>query len=65
MFPDSLEHIGVKCFSESGLEKVTLPKSTRTVAVRAFKGCEQLRHVELNEGLEVLGGKWMHERKEF
>ena len=32
-----------------------LPASVKTIAARAFYDCEQLRSVELSEGLEVLG----------
>ena len=37
--PDGLETIGIKSFSESGLEEVTLPVSVRDVAASAFYGC--------------------------
>ena len=54
-FPNSLEEIGLRAFRESGLERVTTPKSVKTIRQSAFCKCRNLRTVTLNEGLETLG----------
>ena len=36
--------------------RVVLPDSVRKVGSRAFAGCENLREVHLNDGLEILEG---------
>ena len=53
--PDSLEEIGSKAFSYSGLESLTAPGQLRVIGRSAFRDCRSLRCVKLNEGLEVLG----------
>ena len=53
--PNSLEEIGLRAFRESGLERVTTPKSVRTIRQSAFCKCPNLKRVTLNEGLETLG----------
>lgn len=53
--PVGLKSIGVRCFSESGLEEIALPASVREVGANAFDMCKQLKRVKLNEGLERLG----------
>ena len=54
-FSEGLEKIDFAAFSESGVECVDLPSSVRSIGVKAFANCEQLRSVRLNEGLETLG----------
>ena len=41
--PDGLEEIGLRAFMESGLERVTTPKSVRTIHQSAFRKCPNLR----------------------
>ena len=55
--PEGLEVIGMGCFSESGLKRLALPASVKSVGAAAFRGCWQLKHAQLNEGLESLGKK--------
>lgn len=55
MLPDRLEYIGKRCFEESGLEEIVFPRGVRTVGLYAFIGCENLRDVRLNDGLQHLG----------
>ena len=54
-FPEGLEKIEARAFSESGIECVDLPSSVRTICGGAFAGCANLRSAQLNEGLETLG----------
>ena len=42
-----------------------LPPGVRTISGWAFAYCEQLRSVELNEGLEALGTKEQYPEKRF
>lgn len=55
--PDSLERLGIGCFSGSGLEELVLPAGVKTVGPNAFYGCKQLRSATLNEGLVSLGAE--------
>ena len=64
LLPDGLETIEINCFRNSGLEKVVLPASIKCVESGAFCGCEQLKSVQLNEGLEKLGEKEVINGKE-
>ena len=54
-FSEGLEKIGLGAFYRSGVERIDLPSSTRMIAAEAFLGCERLRSIRLNEGLETLG----------
>ena len=42
-------------FAGSALRKFVAPASLREIGQSAFRRCRQLAHVELNEGLQVLG----------
>ena len=58
-FSEGLENIGISAFAQTGVEKIILPSSTKTVCMAAFAECQRLRSVRLNEGLEILGaGKY-------
>ena len=50
-----LEKIGIGAFGCTGLKTFIAPRSLRTIAQGAFRKCEKLRHVILNDGLEVIG----------
>ena len=54
-FSEGLEKIDAAAFSNSGIERVDLPSSVRTICGGAFAWCANLRSVQLNEGLETLG----------
>lgn len=49
-----LEKIGYNCFARSGIEELLAPPGLREIGQDAFAGCEDLRLVVLNEGLERL-----------
>ena len=54
-FPDSVEDIRMGAFQESGMESFTAPKYLKVMHQSVFADCESLKHVQLNEGLEVFG----------
>ena len=54
-FPDGLREIGLFAFSGSGIDSFVAPRSLRTIRQGAFYNCRNLKYVQLNEGLEVLG----------
>ena len=54
-FSEGLKKVGFGAFSESGVECVNLPSSTKKIDTEAFAECKWLRSVRLNEGLETLG----------
>lgn len=60
-----LEKIDFKAFFGSGVERVDLPSSMRCIGAEAFMMCKQLRNVNLNEGLEVLGEKSCYRKHEY
>ena len=47
--PSTVYHIGKKAFMGTGLVQVRLPEAFRHFETDAFKGCYQLRKVELSE----------------
>lgn len=49
-----LQKICKMCFSNSGLEKFVAPLGLKEIRYGAFCGCESLKRVVLNEGLETL-----------
>ena len=55
-FSEGLEKIGFNAFYKSGIERVDLPSSTRSIGAQAFAECKRLRDVQLNDGLKTLGG---------
>ena len=50
---EGLESIGEGCFSMSGLEEITIPKSVETIEWSAFYRCESLWKVVFQEGSEL------------
>ena len=50
-----LEQIGNGCFYHSWLEEFVAPPGLRKIGEGAFRACENLRRVVLNEGLEKIG----------
>lgn len=56
-FHSGLKFIGDFCFSESGLEEFTVPKSVESLGQYAFSGCRQLRSVTFTgHWVEVING---------
>lgn len=53
--PDSLVQIGASAFAGSGLIRLEVPESVRSIGSRAFLRCDDLRYVELSSGLESIG----------
>ena len=53
--PDSLVQIGASAFTGSGLIRLEVPESVRSIGSRAFSRCDDLRDVELSRGLESIG----------
>ena len=53
--PDSLVRIGASAFAGSGLIRLEVPESVRSIGSRAFSRCDDLRDVELSRGLESIG----------
>ena len=53
--PDSLVQIGASAFAGSGLIRLEVPESVRSIGSRAFSRCDDLRYVELSRGLESIG----------
>ena len=53
--PDSLVQIGASAFADSGLIRLEVPESVRSIGSRAFSRCDDLRDVELSRGLESIG----------
>ena len=53
--PSNYTSIGIYAFCDSSLTKVTIPGSIKVIPSSAFARCEDLRIVELSEGLEVIG----------
>lgn len=53
--PDSLVQIGASAFAGSGLIRLEVPESVRSIGSRAFSRCDDLRDVELSSGLESIG----------
>ena len=56
-FSEGLEKIDFAAFTESGVECIDLPSSTRRIIAKAFAKCKQLHSVQLSEGLKTLGEK--------
>ena len=58
VIPEGTREICDMAFQENPqLIRVVLPDSVRKVGSRAFAGCENLREVHLNDGLEILEEK--------
>lgn len=45
-----MECIGEQCFSSSGIEEITLPRSLKEIGENAFKYCDRLKTIWLEEG---------------
>ena len=54
VLPNDLVTIPEMCFWQSGLEKIKIPSSVRTIDKNAFKECKNLTHIKLPENLEVI-----------
>ena len=55
VLPDCIECIEDCCFEKSGIQRVIIPKSIKSIGKRAFYDCNNLIRVILLEGLESIG----------
>ncbi len=59
IIPDKIENAAVysvgTAFAGTDIEQITLPASVKNIGVEAFKNCEKLHTVVLQEGLESIG----------
>ncbi len=53
--PDSVVGIGAWAFSETNLQKVTIPASVVTIGEEAFCRCRSLKEVKLFDGVKEIG----------
>lgn len=60
-----MSEIGLDAFTDSGLESFVAPRALRIIRQSAFKNCKSLKHVQLNEGFEVLGTDDYQDDKNF
>ena len=54
VIPEGVVRIDDSVFSHCHMESVTLPRTMRTLGHHVFSTCENLKKVELNEGLEEI-----------
>ncbi len=54
-FPEDITIIPMQAFYGTKLRSVTFPDSIKEIDTEAFKNCENLEEVNLNDGLEILG----------
>ena len=50
--PESIEVIPQKCFCDSGLEEIVIPRKVKKI-IGAFQRCENLRSVVFEHGSEL------------
>lgn len=56
ILPDSLDYIGYKSFSQSGIQYITMPKyGVREIGYEAYSECSSLRGIDLSNGVEKIG----------
>lgn len=55
LIPNNVKIISNRCFSFSGLNKISLPNSIEKIDEMAFYNCDKLDQIELNEGLNEIG----------
>ena len=53
-FAEGVSYIPETCFAGTQLTEVILPSTVKTIAWQAFSGCENLKKVKLNDGLETI-----------
>lgn len=52
--PDTLERLGIGCFSRTGIQQIKIPSSCREIPVACFETCKFLQTVTLNDGLKKI-----------
>lgn len=53
-FPSSLCNLGKGCFSQSGIEKVIIPPTIKTIPFQCFSLCYSLKEVVISEGVNLI-----------
>ncbi|HCT91705.1 MAG TPA: hypothetical protein DF613_10060 [Lachnospiraceae bacterium] len=53
--PDTVNHISVGAFDQSGLKSIKIPDSVTSIYDWAFNGCENLETIDFGDGIEELG----------
>ena len=53
--PLSVEVIGERAFSQSTIQSAVIPSAIKTVSNHAFDDCRELKSLELQEGVEIIG----------
>lgn len=55
IIPDTVEELNVRCFSESKIKKIELPKKLKYIDGSAFRFCYYLEEIEFPDSLEFMG----------
>lgn len=53
--PETVKRIGMSAFSSSGLESITIPKNVKEIEEHAFFDCQELKSVEISNGVTKIG----------
>ena len=59
--PNSIKCIKKECFEKNEIQRVTIPKSVKSIEYEAFYDCKNLTSVTLLEGLESIGKECFRE----
>lgn len=66
ILPDSLDYIGYKSFSESGIQYITMPKyGVREIGPEAYSGCSSLRGIDLSNGVKKIGNSAFYHSSKY
>ena len=53
--PDNVKKIGDYAFAGKGIESIKLSKNVKSIGVRAFSSCSDLKSIDLPESVETIG----------
>lgn len=66
ILPDSLDYIGYKSFSQSGIQYITMPKyGVREIGYEAYSECSSLRGIDLSNGVEKIGNSAFYHSSKY
>lgn len=66
ILPDSLDYIGYKSFSESGIQYITMPKyGVGEIGPEAYSGCSSLRGIDLSNGVKKIGNSAFYHSSKY
>lgn len=66
ILPDSLDYIGYKSFSESGIQYIMMPKyGVREIGPEAYSGCSSLRGIDLSNGVKKIGNSAFYHSSKY